>query len=39
MHMLGTPLEQNPNAFWIILGIMIGVAAGMVLFFTRKRWL
>lgn len=39
MHMLGAPLEQDPNAFWIIIALMIGTGACMVLFFTRKRWL
>ncbi len=39
MHMLGTPLEQNPNAFWIIVAIMFGLVSFMVLFFARKRWI
>lgn len=39
MHMLGTPLEQNPNAFWIILAVMLGLVSLMVLFFARKRWI
>lgn len=39
MHVLGTPLEENPNAFWIIIAIMLGIGGSMILFFTRKRWL
>jgi magnesium transporter len=39
MHSLGTPFEQNSNAFWIILTIMVAVASFMMIFFTRKRWL
>jgi len=39
MHALGTPLEQNPNAFWIILIFMAGVGGIMMLFFARRRWL
>jgi len=39
MHMLGTPLEQNPDAFWIIVAAMLGVAGCMVLIFARKRWI
>ncbi|MFI5260343.1 MAG: magnesium transporter CorA family protein [Candidatus Paceibacteria bacterium] len=39
MHSLGTPLEQNPNAFWIILAIMFAVGGIMMAFFARKRWL
>lgn len=39
MHALGTPLEQNPNAFWIIVAIMFGIVACMTLFFAKKRWI
>lgn len=39
MHALGTPLEQDPNAFWIIIAIMFGTLGIMVLFLTKKRWL
>lgn len=39
MHALGTPIESNPNAFWIILTIMVGTAGLMMLFFARRRWL
>ena len=39
MHALGAPLEQNPNAFWIILVLMVGVGGLMMIFFARRRWL
>ena len=39
MHELGTPLEQNPNAFWIIITVMLGVVGVMTLFFARRRWI
>lgn len=38
MHALGAPLEQNPNAFWIILAMMLGTGGLMMLFFARRRW-
>jgi|CXWL01.1.fsa_nt_gi magnesium/cobalt transport protein CorA len=39
MHALGAPLENNPNAFWIILAIMVGVSGLTTIFLARKRWL
>ncbi len=39
MHAPGTPLEQNPNAFWIIMTFMLALVGVMVLFFARKRWI
>jgi magnesium transporter len=39
MHELGTPLENNPNAFWIILTAMLAVVGFMTLFFAKKRWI
>ncbi|OGG49220.1 hypothetical protein A2678_00130 [Candidatus Kaiserbacteria bacterium RIFCSPHIGHO2_01_FULL_53_31] len=39
MHALGTPLAGNPNAFWIILAIMLGTCAVVALFLSRKRWI
>ncbi len=39
MHALGAPLEQNPNAFWIILTLMLGVGGLMMVFFSRRHWL
>lgn len=39
MHALGTPLEQNPNAFWIILTVMFGIGVATTIFLARKRWI
>ncbi len=39
MHALGTPLEQDPHAFWIILAIMLGTSGLMIASFARKHWL
>lgn len=39
MHALGTPLEQNPNAFWIILGAMLTAGLFVTIFLIRKRWI
>lgn len=39
MHALGTPLESNPNAFWIIMAFMLGIIGIMTIYFARKRWI
>ena len=39
MHALGTPLEENPNAFWIISGTMLAIGLLITLFLARKRWI
>jgi Mg2+ and Co2+ transporter CorA len=39
MHMQGTPFEEDPNAFWIILSSMFIVAAAMTIVFAKKRWI
>ena len=39
MHAQGTPLEQNPNAFWIIMALMIGAIMLVATYFARKRWI
>lgn len=39
MHAPGTPLKDNPNAFWLILGTMGIVGALVTLFLIRKRWI
>ena len=39
MHVPGTPLMTNPNAFWIILTAMLGVVGILVLYFAKKRWI
>ncbi|MBU6490617.1 hypothetical protein KGQ25_00420 [Patescibacteria group bacterium] len=39
MHAQGTPLEQNPNAFWIIISFMFAMVGIMTVFFAGKRWI
>lgn len=39
MHALGAPFEQNPDAFWIITGSMIGIGIIITVFVAKKRWL
>lgn len=39
IHAQGAPFENDLNAFWIIIMIMIGIAGSMILFFMRKRWI
>ncbi|PIR83372.1 hypothetical protein COU19_00705 [Candidatus Kaiserbacteria bacterium CG10_big_fil_rev_8_21_14_0_10_56_12] len=39
MHAPGTPLLQHPNAFWIILALMLAMCAVVALFLSRKRWI
>lgn len=33
------PFENNPNAFWIVSTITIGIMLGFVLYFYKKRWI
>lgn len=39
MRTEGIPFIDSPNAFWIVLGIMLGVAMLLTGFFIKKRWL
>lgn len=39
MHLPGTPLEDDPNGFFIILGVMGMIAVLMTAFFVKKRWI
>ena len=39
MHALGTPLEGNPDAFWIIMAFMVGIVGVLTIYFARKRWI
>jgi magnesium transporter len=39
MHVLGTPLENHPDAFWIITGTMAMVGLIITLFLAKKRWI
>ena len=35
----GTPLRHDPNAFYIVLAIMLASIALTAIFFARKRWI
>lgn len=39
MHMKGTPLENDPNAFWIVLASMFIACGVAVAYLARKKWL
>jgi magnesium transporter len=39
MRTEGMPLIDSPNAFWIVLALMLGVAMILITFFIKKRWL
>lgn len=39
MRTEGMPLINLPNAFWVVLAIMLGVAILLITFFVKKRWL
>lgn len=36
---VGMPFMSTKHGFWIIIGIMITISSGMLLFFKRKKWL
>lgn len=39
MHALGAPLEQNQNAFWIIVASMLAIGVLITFFLARKKWI
>jgi Mg2+ and Co2+ transporter CorA len=39
MHLPGTPLEGDPNAFAIVMSIMLGITVCTGLYFVWKRWI
>jgi magnesium transporter len=39
MRTEGMPLIGSPNAFWIVLALMLGVAVLLITFVIKKRWL
>ncbi|MCX6788086.1 MAG: hypothetical protein NT108_02910 [Candidatus Kaiserbacteria bacterium] len=39
MRTEGIPFISSPHAFWIVLGLMFGVAMVLTTFFIKKRWL
>ncbi len=36
---LALPFAENPNAFWIVSGITIGIMFSFILYFKNKKWL
>jgi len=36
---VGLPFDREPKAFWLILALMLVVAATMLMYFKRRRWL
>lgn len=36
---VGLPLQNDPNSFFVILGLMIAIVMTMLLYFRRKRWI
>ena len=39
MRTKGMPLVDSPNAFWVVLALMLGVATLLTAFFIKRRWL
>jgi Mg2+ and Co2+ transporter CorA len=39
MHAPGTPLENDPNAFWLIVGTMGIIGIIITIFLAKKRWI
>ncbi len=39
LHLPGTPLLDHPNAFYIVLAIMLAAVGLTTIFFIRKRWI
>lgn len=39
MRTEGMPIVDSPNAFWIVIGIMLTVSAFTTILFARKRWI
>ena len=39
MRTEGMPLIDSPNAYWIVIGIMFGVAILLTAFFIKRKWL
>ncbi len=38
MALPGAPLAGNPNAFWIVIGVIVAVVGCLSLFVAHKRW-
>lgn len=39
MNFKSMPLLQNPNSFWLIMGVMLLLAVAMFGYFKRRKWL
>ncbi len=39
MALPGTPLEGDPSAFWVVIGLMLAVSGLLTLFIVKKGWL
>jgi magnesium transporter len=39
MHLPGTPLLEHPNAFFIVMGIMVTTVILLASYFAKKRWI
>lgn len=39
MHAPGTPFEENPDGFLVIIGLMFSTMGVMTIYFARKRWI
>jgi len=39
MRLLGMPLEQNPNGFWIVIGSMFTIGMLITIILAKKRWI
>ncbi|MFA6422119.1 MAG: magnesium transporter CorA family protein [Candidatus Buchananbacteria bacterium] len=35
----GMPFRESPYGFWMVIGLLVVIALGMLLFFKRKKWL
>lgn len=36
---VGLPFQNDPNSFWIVLACMLIIAATMIMYFKRKKWM
>ncbi len=36
---LGLPFQSEPNSFWVVIVAMIGIAATMIFYFKKRRWM
>jgi magnesium transporter len=36
---VGVPGEQSMTGFWVVIGVMVAMLAGMLWYFRRRKWL